>query len=182
MLYEDLKADSIMLDSFKSLNQNNIQAIDTLIFLLKAKDKSSLPELYYYGRRSTRKAPLIFNQRTFIQQQNNGGQWFIENAELSTKVISYYDRLTIFRNNNSNVFPEILNMHPFLAKIFDASVFWPPRGAQKSTDKPTVMACFGAASVSPRAMAMSTWTVLLKRYAAPRFAVTTLPPCELEAI
>jgi hypothetical protein len=93
--------------------------------LKSSKIDSSLRDLYFYARRATRVSFYNFRfNRTFEQQQNSDSPWFINNKELSDSIILYYTTISITTSRDQeNSEKEMYNLHPYLSKIFDATVF-----------------------------------------------------------
>ena len=91
-MVEDLKEDT---GSFNRVIQINLVAnekIDTLIALLKGKERSSFAKKIYYMARTIplSDADLVLQNKTFEQLKGSGGLRLIRNTQTQNKIGAYY--------------------------------------------------------------------------------------------
>jgi hypothetical protein len=95
-----------------------------LIYLLNSPEiaKQNGDQLYYVARMGPRSNPFANNSRTFDQLKNAGGFRLIRNAEVSNKVMSYYNQFSQIRLLEDNYNHEFDNFKRTAAKILDPSI------------------------------------------------------------
>jgi hypothetical protein len=95
-MVEDLKSDTTTLDSNIYLKQSRIVMIDSLIYLLGFPGyKTSLNDIYYYGRSISPPANFSPNDRTIQQLKSSGGLRLIRNIEVSNNIMTYDQKMRL---------------------------------------------------------------------------------------
>ena len=123
-LASDLQDDVKGLEAMIEFESHGIASLDTLIYLLNSPEiaKQNGDQLYYVARMGPRSNPFANNSRTFDQLKNAGGFRLIRNAEVSNKVMGYYNQFSQIRLLEDNYNHEFDNFKRVAAKIFDPSI------------------------------------------------------------
>ena len=123
-MYEDLKMDTIALNStIENRNQRN-EMFDS-IFLLMDKPGDRLSDLYFYARHITRTTYVSFlnNDRTIQQLKYSGGLRLITNKKVSDGIMIYDKQVRLVQERQENEIANIREILPYYYKIFDGRVF-----------------------------------------------------------
>ena len=123
-MYEDLKMDTIALNSIIQNRSRRNEMLDSIFFMIdNPGDQNS--DLYYYARHITRTAPVLFfnNDRTIQQLKYSGGLRLITNRKVSDSIMIYDKqvRLVLERQEMENA--NVRECLPYYYKIFDGRVF-----------------------------------------------------------
>ena len=92
-LITDLQDDVNNLDSVIKLEHLGVEKLDTLMYLLNEPvlAKQNGDQLYYVARIGPRSQPFGNNSRTFDQLRYSGGFRLIRDADVSNKIMGYYN-------------------------------------------------------------------------------------------
>ena len=123
-MYEDLKMDTIALNSIITNRNKRNEMLDSLFYLIDSPG-DHLSDLYFYARHITRTAPVLFfnNDRTIQQLKYSGGLRLITNKRVSDSIMIYDKQVRLVLERQEM---EIANVRESLAyyyKIFDGRVF-----------------------------------------------------------
>ena len=105
-LYEDLKSDTIIFETYSKTTGEFGNKIDSLFALLKSGNRNSqLDKIYLLARTATMgPAPQLFpNNRTFSQLKNSGLLRLIHNQEVANAVSDYYLYLEAIETQNETI-------------------------------------------------------------------------------
>ena len=93
-LVEDLKTDTVLLNSQLDTLKNSKNVFDNLVILLSSSGiKEKGAELYYYGRWPFRFSFIKYTDRTIQQLKNAGSYRLIKNTIVSDSILKYYSNL-----------------------------------------------------------------------------------------
>ncbi len=123
-MYEDLKMDTIALNSAIENRSERNEMFDSIFFLID-NPGNRLSDLYFYARHITRTAAVLFfnNDRTIQQMKYSGGLRLITNKRVSDSIMIYDKQVRLVLERQEL---EIANVRESLAsyyKVFDGRVF-----------------------------------------------------------
>jgi len=123
-LITDLRDDVNNLDSVIRLEHLGVEKLDTLMYLLNepALAKQNGDQLYYVARVGPRSQPFGNNSRTFDQLRYSGGFRLIRDADVSNKIMGYYNLFAPIRLLEDNYNHEFDNYKKVAAKILDPAI------------------------------------------------------------
>ena len=124
-LYEDLKSDKIIYETYSKRTDEFGNKIDSLFVLLKAEDRTSqLDKIYFLARTATMgKAPQLYpNKRTFSQLKNSGLLRLIHNQEVANAVSDYYLFLESIETQNETIRSRTSDYMNEVGGVLDAEV------------------------------------------------------------
>ena len=125
-LLQDLKDDTAYLGNVKITHGQSLKMIDTLIALLKNKNRiQSVKEIYYLARLVPfRDQAILLHDKTFEQLKSSGSLRLIQNSSTLNKISDYYENYKWISAGPSIM--EIRNRQELflsLDKVFDMGVF-----------------------------------------------------------
>ena len=125
-MLEDLKKDTANFSRTIKINARACNSIDTLISLLKRKDRKLFArEIYYLARFIPFDDPfLVCQNKTFEQLKNSGGLRLIRNADILNEISSYYQNNKFIETGPTLM--QYQNRRDLLVTydlLFDAAVF-----------------------------------------------------------
>ncbi|HEY5968710.1 MAG TPA: hypothetical protein VIU35_12105 [Chitinophagaceae bacterium] len=124
-MIEDLKEDTA---SFNKVIQNNLVAnekIDTLIRLLKGKERNSFAKKIYYMARTIPllDEDLLLQNKTFEQLKGSGGLRLIRNMQTQNKIGAYYHNNKFIETGFSPMqFQNRRDLFMAFDELFDAAI------------------------------------------------------------
>ena len=124
-MIEDLKEDT---GSFKQLIQINLVAnekIDTLIALLKGKERNTFAKKIYYMARTIPlfDEDLVLQNKTFEQLKGSGGLRLIRNIQTQNKIGAYYQNNKFIETGFSPMqFQNRRDLFQTFDELFDATI------------------------------------------------------------
>ena len=93
-LIEDLKTDTVLLNSQVNTLKNSKNVYDSLVILLSSSGiKEKGADLYYYGRWPFRFSFIKYTDRTIQQLKNAGSYRLIKSTIVSDSILKYYSNL-----------------------------------------------------------------------------------------
>jgi len=123
-MYEDLKMDTIALNSIIQNRSRRSEMLDSIFFMMdNPGDHNS--DLYYYARHITRTAPVLFfnNDRTIQQLKYSGGLRLITNKKVSDSIMIYDKQVRLALERQETEIANIRECLPYYYRIFDGRVF-----------------------------------------------------------
>lgn len=125
-LIEDLKKDSTYLSEAIRIHNESLKMIDTLISLLKSKNRNkSMKEIYYLARSIPfNDQAILLHDKTFEQLKSSGSLRLIHSSSILNRISEYYETYKWLSAGPSVM--EIRNRQELflcLEKIFDMGVF-----------------------------------------------------------
>jgi hypothetical protein len=123
-MYEDLKMDTIALNSIIQNRNRRNEMLDSVFFLMD-KPGNHLADLYFYARHITRTAPILFfnNDRTIQQLKYSGGLRLITNKTVSDSIMIYDKQVRLVLERQESEIANVRECLPYYYKIFDGRVF-----------------------------------------------------------
>ena len=123
-MYEDLKMDTIALNSVIENRNRRNEMLDSIFFLIDDPG-DRLSDLYFYARHITRTAPVLFfnNDRTIQQLKYSGGLRLITNKQVSDSIMIYDKQVRLVLERQETEIANIRESLPYYYKIFDGRVF-----------------------------------------------------------
>jgi hypothetical protein len=123
-MYEDLKMDTIALNSIIQNRNRRNEMLDS-IFLLMDNPGDHSSDLYFYARHITRTAPVLFfnNDRTIQQLKYSGGLRLITNKQVSDSIMIYDKQVRLVLERQETEIANIRECLPYYYRIFDGRVF-----------------------------------------------------------
>ena len=123
-MYEDLKMDTIALNSIIQNRSRRNEMFDSIFFLMD-NPGDRLADLYFYSRHVTRTAPILFfnNDRTIQQLKYSGGLRLITNKTVSDSIMIYDKQVRLVLERQESEIANVRECLPYYYKIFDGRVF-----------------------------------------------------------
>jgi hypothetical protein len=123
-MYEDLKMDTVTLNTIIQNRIKRNQMIDSLFSMIDNPGKH-LSNLYFFARHMTRTAPVLFinNDRTIQQLKYSGGLRLITNKRISDSIMIYDRQVRLVLERQENELATIRECLPYYFRIFDGRVF-----------------------------------------------------------
>jgi len=124
-LYEDLKSDTIIYQTYSQKTDEFLGKIDSLFHLLKAADrKTQLDKIYFLARTATMgKAPQLYpNKRTFSQMKSSGLLRLIRSHDVANAVSDYYLLLESIETQNETIRNRTSEYMNEIGKVLDAEI------------------------------------------------------------
>ena len=123
-MYEDLKMDTIALNSIIQNRSTRSEMLDSIFFLMDSPG-DHLSDLYYCARHITRTAPVLFfnNDRTIQQLKYSGGLRLITNKKVSDSIMTYDKQVRLVLERQETEIDNIRECLPYYYRIFDGRVF-----------------------------------------------------------
>jgi hypothetical protein len=123
-MYEDLKMDTLTLNTVIQNRIRRNEMFDSLFFLIDT-PANHLSNLYFFGRHITRTAPVLFinNDRTIQQLKFSGGLRLITNKRISDSIMMYDRQVRLVLERQENELAIIRDCLPYYYRIFDGRVF-----------------------------------------------------------
>lgn len=123
-MYEDLKMDTLTLNTIIKNRLRRDEMFDSLFFLID-NPNDHLPSLYFFARHITRTAPVLFinNDRTIQQLKYSGGLRLITSKKISDSIMLYDRQVRLVLERQENELAIIRDCLPYYYKIFDGRVF-----------------------------------------------------------
>jgi hypothetical protein len=123
-MYEDLKMDTIALNSIIQNRNRRNEMLDSIFFLMDSPG-DHLADLYFYARHLTRTAPILFfnNDRTIQQLKYSGGLRLITNKTVSDSIMLYDKQVRLVLERQEGEVANIREALSYYYKIFDGRVF-----------------------------------------------------------
>lgn len=123
-MYEDLKMDTLTLNTIIQNRIRRNEMFDSLFFLID-NPGNRLSDLYFFARHITRTAPVLFinNDRTIQQLKYSGGLRLITNKRISDSIMVYDKQVRLVLERQENELAIIRDCFPYYYKIFDGRVF-----------------------------------------------------------
>ena len=123
-MYEDLKMDTIALNSIIQNRSKRSEMLDSIFFLMDNPGDHNA-DLYYYARHITRTAPVLFfnNDRTIQQLKYSGGLRLITNKKVSDSIMIYDKQVRLALERQETEIANIRECLPYYYRIFDGRVF-----------------------------------------------------------
>lgn len=123
-MLEDLKSDTALYKNYSIATDLALVSVDSLIFLLKNKEReSNANRIYFLARTFTMRSDLLFpTDRTYEQMKSSGHLRLIHNQEISDSVSSYYNSLKQINNQNERITERMNQYFLSMGKLFDAEV------------------------------------------------------------
>lgn len=123
-MVEDLKADQVVLAAHIANVFEGIHMMDTLIYNLNHHEgiATHTGQMYYLARFAPRLLPLNINNRTFEQLKNSGSFRLIHSINISNKIMTYYEKLSLVRLLESVNETEFTEYKKAAAKVFDPQI------------------------------------------------------------
>jgi hypothetical protein len=123
-MYEDLKMDTLALNSIVQNRARRNEMFDSIFFLMD-KPGDQLADLYFYARHLTRTAPVLFfnNDRTIQQLKFSGGLRMITNKRISDSIMTYDKQVRLVLERQETEIANIRESLPYYYKIFDGRIF-----------------------------------------------------------
>ena len=138
-LIRDVQLDIESLKQSAIAREKYIGKYDSLVYLLKQKNKSNMNDIYFYSRFILRMTPFKYHDRTIAQLKNSGSLRLIRNKQAA-------DSLTIYDNEEIQA---VLNQQALeiqfrnniltynVGRIFDAQVWNDMTGEMAAISRPT---------------------------------------------
>jgi len=124
-LVEDLKEDTQLLEHQIASHRTGVAMMDSFSAILTRPElvRLSGDQLYYFGRRGPRLGTFSANVRTFEQLKNSGNFRLITDAETSSRIMSYYERIPSVQQLEAIYADEFSGYKKLAAQIFEPAVF-----------------------------------------------------------
>ena len=125
-LVQDLKEDIIFMNRALELHDKGCKMIDTLIWLLKSKDRDQSTGKIYFLARSIplNDISIVIRDKTFEQLKSSGTLRLIHNVSILDSISNYYGKYKFLSQGPSSM--QIRNRQELflgLEKLFDMKVF-----------------------------------------------------------
>ena len=88
-LIKDVELDIVSLQQSSGIRKNYINYYDSLVFLLKYYNDSSLNDIYFYARHAGRTTEFKYHDRTIEQLKSSGSLRLIRNKEAADSITIY---------------------------------------------------------------------------------------------
>ena len=123
-MYEDLKMDTVVLNSIVQNRNRRDEMLDSL-FLLIDKPENHLADLYFFARHITRTSPVLFfnNDRTIQQLKYSGGLRLITKRKVSDSIMIYDKQVRLVQERQEIDGENIRECLQYYYKIFDGRIF-----------------------------------------------------------
>ena len=123
-MYEDLKMDTLTLNTIIENRMRRNEMLDSLFYLMD-NPGNNLSNLYFFARHITRTAPVLFinNDRTIQQLKYSGGLRLITNKTISDSIMIYDRQVRLVLERQENELAIIRECLPYYYRIFDGRVF-----------------------------------------------------------
>jgi len=144
-LFDDLKADLSVCDSYIEREKRSVLLFDTLCRYLDSPllAKKNGDAIYYAARVGPRTAPFINNSRTFDQLTNSGGFRLIHKTETSNNIMAYYSQMPWIRLLEGNYNREFDAYKEAAAKVIDPGIYRRQENSDgsinRSSDNPSLL-------------------------------------------
>jgi hypothetical protein len=124
-LVSDLKEDTTVLRYQLEQHKNSIVMMDSFITILNNLSlvRNEGNDLYYFGRIAPRLRTFTANMTTYEQLKNSGSFRLISDAEISEKIINYYQAVLHMRQLEDIYASEFVDYKRIAAQVFEPSVF-----------------------------------------------------------
>jgi len=136
----DLKSDTVIYNNYVAQTSPALDAIDSLIYLLKSPDRNKRAgRIYYLARTFTLRSDLLFpSERTYSQMKSSGHLRLIRNQEIADSVSYYYNSLRQIENQNVRITDRMNQYFLTVHKLFDAAIFLQISKDKKEPQGPSV--------------------------------------------
>jgi hypothetical protein len=121
-LVKDVQLDIISLQRSHDIRAQYITWYDSLVYMLKNYNDSSLNDIYFYARHLGRKTDFDYHDGTILQLKNSGGLRLIHEQSVADSII-IYDNESIRRiMSQQEMEPQFRNdiLSNYIGKLFDA--------------------------------------------------------------
>ena len=121
----DLKSDTATYNNYIARTFPALDAIDSLMHLLKSPDRNKRANrIYYLARSFTMRSDLLFpSERTYTQMKSSGHLRLIHNKEIADSISYYYNSLRQIENQNERITDRMNQYFLSVSKLFDAAIF-----------------------------------------------------------
>jgi hypothetical protein len=121
----DLKSDTTTYNNYVAQTFPALDAIDSLMYLLKDPDRNKKANrIYYLARSFTMRSDLLFpSERTYSQMRSSGHLRLIHKQEIADSVSYYYNSLRQIENQNERITDRMNQYFLAVHKLFDAAIF-----------------------------------------------------------
>ncbi len=120
----DLKSDTASYNNYVKQTYPALDAIDSLMQLLKNPDRNKrASRIYYLARSFTMRSDLLFpSERTYTQMKSSGHLRLIHNQKIADSVSYYYNSLRQIENQNERITDRMNQYFLTVHKLFDAAI------------------------------------------------------------
>lgn len=122
-LRQDLLTDTTNLDIWMAGYKRRISEFDSLTTMLRNPSKANGNDMYYLARLSTRGTVFANDNNTIIQLNSSGNFRLIGNKQIASQIVAYEKDIANFKSIMAIDDREAEYLHPYLNKLFDATVF-----------------------------------------------------------
>ena len=121
----DLKSDTATYNNYTAQTFPALDAIDSLMYLLKSPDRNKMANrIYYLARSFTMRSDLLFpSERTYTQMRSSGHLRLIHNKEIADSISYYYNSLRQIENQNERITDRMNQYFLTVHRVFDAGIF-----------------------------------------------------------
>ena len=136
----DLRSDTATYNKYTAQTFPALDAIDSLMYLLKSPDRNKkASRIYYLARSFTMRSDLLFpSERTYTQMRSSGHLRLIHNQEIADSVSYYYNSLRQIENQNERITDRMNQYFLTVHKVFDAAIFLQISKDKKMPEGPSV--------------------------------------------
>lgn len=136
----DLKSDTASYNNYAAQTYPALDAIDSLMHLLKNPDRNKRAgRIYYLARIFTMRSDLLFpSERTYAQMKSSGHLRLIRNQEIADSISYYYNSLRQIENQNERITDRMNQYFLTVHKLFDAAILLQISKDKKEPEGPSV--------------------------------------------
>ncbi len=124
-LVRDVEMDIVSLNEAKAVREKYIGYYDSLVLLMKSRNKEDMNDIYFYARFAGRTTEFKYHDRTIQQLKSSGSMRLIRNKQAADSITIYDNEIIKKIQNQQEIEPrfrnDILALHA--GKIFDAQVW-----------------------------------------------------------
>ena len=121
---QDLRTDSVNLNSALKIATSGVNALDSLMILINEPGyQKDGAQMYYYARYATRNLSFIGADRTISQLKNSGGYSLIRKEGVVDSINVYEQLIDRYKLTNGISLQEGQLLYPYISKLFNSMVF-----------------------------------------------------------